>query len=676
MANDGVLEAVSNSASENYDYDIERDCADCTSWVKVLARYNDPWETPMAGAPFRILQDGEVIEESTLKSISDLGKNPGDPLTDDERALLGTFTKQNVPPGAITFEIIQEGSEGHVLALEQQCVELTARSVRKIEEQYAEEWSRWREAERLGQANLLIQSAVGGFLEGVEQWWDEEKGFWDMIADVFATAWQAIKDAIGDTLTALHPDNIAATAEAVWDGLRSGIEAIHEGAEAMLDAVSGLPEKLSNLYAGTVRLLNNIGEITRFLEAFVTGDWRGVEEFVQNTLPSLIEDETEAAHWAEYIVNNAEAWQVVLEIIGYTKGPALILAACAGICAAVPPQVWAHFGIASVTVIVIEIAISAVIGFLAAAATAASGGAATVAAGALIVGRAGKWAQLASKGAEHIGNLMTHLDEIIQRVVTMGQASMRARRYMTRTQGRRDGATNHETEQRRDEDSGLCRNCGTRLGVGRHPDHEPNFRNGNTSKGDNYRSRLQRHTLFNPSSIGSRPALVSETQVHHLLSEKGVADTGKSRKLERLGYNINVIENLSLIPKNGYLACHLRCQIHLGDHAWGSYSYHRVVEMEIDDIVGDLQHYCLQRPPENDIQPDMNAKSAILAAKISTFIAPLSQVASDFQSGSLIGCSNTHLTKHTGTPCAHLRDHSQRFATMTLSVPYSIEAGK
>ncbi|MDO5641268.1 MAG: hypothetical protein Q4G26_02610 [Paracoccus sp. (in: a-proteobacteria)] len=110
--------------------------------------------------------------------------------------------------------------------------------------------------------------------------------------------------------------------------------------------------------------MRNINAISRFLEAFVRGDWRGVEEFVTNTLPQLIEDETEAAHWAEFIVNNAEGWQVVLEVVGFTKGPALIVAACAGICAAIPPQVWAHFGIASVAVIAIEIAISAVIGFL------------------------------------------------------------------------------------------------------------------------------------------------------------------------------------------------------------------------------------------------------------------------------------------------------------------------
>ncbi|MEL6887954.1 MAG: AHH domain-containing protein [Pseudomonadota bacterium] len=467
---------------------------------------------------------------------------------------------------------------------------------------------------------------------------------------------------------ALHPRNIAATAQAVWEGARAG-------AEAVGNFVEGLPDAARELYAGTVRIIENANQIADFLGAFITGDWRGVEDFVINTLPRLIEDDSEAAQWRAFIINNAEAWQVVLEIVGYTKGPALLVAACAGICAAVPPQVWAQWGVASVAVISIEVVISAVIGFLAAAATALSGGAASAGLAAVVVGRTAKWARLANNAAQSVQNIMKNIDGLIDRIVMMGQASVRGRRPMTTDAGRRDGGTGQESEQRRENEDGRCRNCGARLGVGRHPDQAPNFRNGRTSKDSGYRGRIIAHAQSNRSSIAST-GLIGDAAAHHLISSEGLSSSGYASKLERLGYDMNVVENLALIPSNGFVACHLKCQLHRGDHSWGAYNYHQQVAREIDDITGDLTEYCLQRPPTNDIQPDMDRKSALLATKVDRFRLPLTRVHRDFKSDQTVGCSNVESVNHTGADCVRGRDHSGDFQFAWLALPYTISAGK
>ncbi|MDO5641269.1 MAG: AHH domain-containing protein [Paracoccus sp. (in: a-proteobacteria)] len=152
--------------------------------------------------------------------------------------------------------------------------------------------------------------------------------------------------------------------------------------------------------------------------------------------------------------------------------------------------------------------------------------------------------------------------------------------------------------------------------------------------------------------------------------------TRKTRNLTRLGYQLNVVENLALVPDNGFLACHLKCPMHRGNREWGSYSYHEIVRREISDITNDLQHYCRQRPPTNDIQPDMDRKSMLMAAMINQYRAPLTQVATDFRPQSRIGCSNTETVNHSGQECSDHRDHHRCFSVSSLATPYMILPGR
>src|SRR5690606_11536965 len=76
-----------------------------------------------------------------------------------------------------------------------------------------------------------------------------------------------------------------------------------------------------------------------------------------------------------------------------------------------------------------------------------------------------------------------------------------------------------------------------------------------------------------------------EMQAHRLISSKGVQMAGMGRQLAGLGYDINVLENLVLLPSSLQGACHLKVQLHRGDHKYTDddhpFSYHEVVMIEV-----------------------------------------------------------------------------------------------
>jgi len=58
-------------------------------------------------------------------------------------------------------------------------------------------------------------------------------------------------------------------------------------------------------------------------------------------------------------------------------------------------------------------------------------------------------------------------------------------------------------------------------------------------------------------------------QIHHLLSQKGIADTGASAiKIKNMGYNMNRAGNLVALPSTLQGACHLGVQPHRGNHSF------------------------------------------------------------------------------------------------------------
>ncbi|MGF1723352.1 AHH domain-containing protein [Photobacterium nomapromontoriensis] len=70
-------------------------------------------------------------------------------------------------------------------------------------------------------------------------------------------------------------------------------------------------------------------------------------------------------------------------------------------------------------------------------------------------------------------------------------------------------------------------------------------------------------------------------QVHHLLSKQGVNDSGKGLKLKAMGYDINLAGNLVALPSTLEGACHLKVQLHRGNHP---------KQLPVDTNDADLEH--------------------------------------------------------------------------------------
>ncbi|MFQ6550536.1 AHH domain-containing protein [Aestuariibius sp. 2305UL40-4] len=668
LSAEAISATVAQTADSRYNHEIDRDCATCSPGsLLVRSHYNDAWQTPMAGAPFRLTQDGETLLSSTLINLSDLGRTPRDVLTREERAQLGTFLFENAPDGMITFELIAEGAEGAVLQKEEEIRQLIRDQAAHHRAHFSDQWAEWEAESASGRAGLLLERSYAGFAAGLEEWFEGEQSFWASLGEIISDAWDAFKDLLGEMATSLHPDNIGETARILWEGAQ-------RRAVALRDFVGELPGRAAELYAGTLRMIENMGAITVFLADFVSGDWEGVEQFCETTLPNLIEDEATREEWSTMIRNNVESWQLVLEIVGYTEGPALLMGSITTMIGSIPPQVWAGWGVASLAVVAIEVAVSAFIGFCVTAVEVLSGGAATAVVATIVVGRAAKWGRMSAHVVEQFGRLMGWIDRVIDKIVEMGQLAVRSRRRGTTQQGsvtRAAGPRSEATQDRdREDDGGRCGNCRSQLGERGHPATTPNFRNGNTTKGGGYRAAIMGAAALNPTSIGST-AHVGKTQAHHLVSGEGMARTSKARNYERLGYDINVAANLSLIPGDGFLACHLACQLHRGNHAWGSYDYHDEVRQRLGDITRNLDRLCRESPPVSSIQRRVDRKSLLLSTEITSFALPLTQVSADFQIGAGVGCADTASVNHSGS-CSHARDHTAMFGSLSLPRPYPI----
>ncbi|EPJ42949.1 MAG: hypothetical protein OFPII_44330 [Osedax symbiont Rs1] len=55
-------------------------------------------------------------------------------------------------------------------------------------------------------------------------------------------------------------------------------------------------------------------------------------------------------------------------------------------------------------------------------------------------------------------------------------------------------------------------------------------------------------------------------QAHHLVSNQALKESGVSYDIEHLGYDINHVSNIALIPCTLQGACHLNVQLHRGNH--------------------------------------------------------------------------------------------------------------
>ena len=137
-----------------------------------------------------------------------------------------------------------------------------------------------------------------------------------------------------------------------------------------------------------------------------------------------------------------------------------------------------------------------------------------------------------------------------------------------------------------------------------------------------------------------------DMQAHHLMSAKGVKDSELGSQLKSMGYDINVLKNLVLIPCTLPGACHLGVQLHRGNHTFEDdnihpRSYHREVTERIRALESEMDKKCSKNKP---IQGLINKESAKILNLVNKFKLPLTKIYFAFETSGQykdIGCANT-----------------------------------
>ncbi len=163
-------------------------------------------------------------------------------------------------------------------------------------------------------------------------------------------------------------------------------------------------------------------------------------------------------------------------------------------------------------------------------------------------------------------------------------------------------------------------------------------------------------------------------QAHHLLSAKGVQLAAMGKKLEALGYDINVLENLVLLPCTLQGACYLKVQLHRGNHGYHDDDHPRSYHEEVKARIQKLRKYlkdcesCESRSDrertQKKVQDKMDKVSLKLLELIIDFKIPLTRIFLSFHPESEIGCSNAdNISDHSEDSCYSERNHLQNQST-------------
>jgi hypothetical protein len=162
-------------------------------------------------------------------------------------------------------------------------------------------------------------------------------------------------------------------------------------------------------------------------------------------------------------------------------------------------------------------------------------------------------------------------------------------------------------------------------------------------------------------------------QVHHLISRKGVRSARMIGKLKQLGYDINDIDNLVSLPCTVQGACHLKVQLHRGDHTAPfddddneetdddhPMTYHRKVKSLLLKNVR-MKDICDDSKPS--VQRQINRLSKKMLRRIQRYNVALSSIHRNFVMGTRKGCcgkNDVDGTKKSGKPCPVTRNHYLR----------------
>lgn len=172
-------------------------------------------------------------------------------------------------------------------------------------------------------------------------------------------------------------------------------------------------------------------------------------------------------------------------------------------------------------------------------------------------------------------------------------------------------------------------------------------------------------------------------QAHHLVSAKGVQNAGVGKKLEALGYDINDLNNIVLIPSTLQGACHLKTQLHRGDHSFAlsdddndhPRTYHRAIQKKLTaierflDDCGRCNSEAAAAATQRKVQNKVDKISKDVCDLINDFTLPLTRIYGSFEPESKTGCANVDKAgdHKDGNHCDVERNHFQQQANTQKS---------
>lgn len=162
-------------------------------------------------------------------------------------------------------------------------------------------------------------------------------------------------------------------------------------------------------------------------------------------------------------------------------------------------------------------------------------------------------------------------------------------------------------------------------------------------------------------------------QAHHIISGKGMGLSGLGKKVEKMGYNINLLPNLAFIPCTLQGACHLGVQPHRGNHDVAidqddyeddrePVTYHEMVAKKIQALDLPLSKECpgdhLSKAAKVVAELDGLSQTILRLIQMKPREAPLTKLAVHFGRGG-VGCAGVDSVSahHGGRACPVGRDH-------------------
>lgn len=304
--------------------DMTSICMPCTGPVKIEACYDDPWRTPITGAPVRIEDSSGVLLPGvpagpTTLSLLNFGAQDGMDVVLSIRPELGTFFYPQAQRGALDIALVGDPTaQSEVDALALQINALVAGLKSEMEVAllpWIEEWN--------DKGIFSIPKAYrNGQLRGLSEWMQEEAGFWASVGNWSLNAFKK----------AVHLAYQLGVNYYEWYSSLPLIGQIFPLPYWMGEQIVGLMESAYDLWTRRKQIM-----------LLVKGFVNGSVEAIENALKALVDLPGEIGEIITDLVDKSAEWMgATIEMIRETDVLENLTATVFAIVMIMTPNLWAE----------------------------------------------------------------------------------------------------------------------------------------------------------------------------------------------------------------------------------------------------------------------------------------------------------------------------------------------